>query len=229
MKIAVLGSAPSSRALAPFNDPSWEIWSCSPQNYDLPRVDAWFELHNLDRKFVPENKVYTDMLQKHPRVYVAHADVRLPDATVLDPKPLLQRFGRYFFSSSPAWMLGMALMQNPTEIGLWGIDMSASDEYDYQRPGIHYFMHEAAKSGVKVIVPMQSDIGIPHPLYGFKEFWPSYWKKRVHRQELMEKLTRANQKEAKSREEKIALQGALSQMQYEQNTWLHPEAPDDAF
>jgi hypothetical protein len=32
-KIAVMGSAPSSVALAPFGDPSWEIWGCSPGLY----------------------------------------------------------------------------------------------------------------------------------------------------------------------------------------------------
>src|SRR3990167_6788901 len=34
-KIAVIGTAPSSRMLAPFNDPSWKIWSCSPGNMEI--------------------------------------------------------------------------------------------------------------------------------------------------------------------------------------------------
>src|SRR5713226_4715918 len=46
LKIAMIGTAPSSRMLAPFNDPSWKIWACSPGNMNaLPRVDTWFELH----------------------------------------------------------------------------------------------------------------------------------------------------------------------------------------
>src|SRR5580698_10373126 len=47
LKVAMIGTAPSSRMLAPFNDPSWKIWACSPGNMNtLPRVDVWFELHS---------------------------------------------------------------------------------------------------------------------------------------------------------------------------------------
>src|SRR5262245_29911805 len=47
LKIAIVGTAPSSRGLAPFNDPSWQIWVCSPGNMNaVPRVDAWFEIHS---------------------------------------------------------------------------------------------------------------------------------------------------------------------------------------
>ena len=30
LKVALIGTAPSSRDLAPFNDLSWKIWGCSP-------------------------------------------------------------------------------------------------------------------------------------------------------------------------------------------------------
>src|SRR3981189_2150960 len=47
LKVALIGTAPSSRMLAPYNDPSWKIWACSPGNMNvLPRVDVWFELHS---------------------------------------------------------------------------------------------------------------------------------------------------------------------------------------
>jgi len=46
LKIAMIGTAPSSRMLAPFNDPEWTIWGSSPGNMDLPRADAWFEIHS---------------------------------------------------------------------------------------------------------------------------------------------------------------------------------------
>src|SRR6476661_1662542 len=47
LKVALIGTAPSSRDLAPFNDLSWKIWGCSPGNMNsCPRVDLWFELHS---------------------------------------------------------------------------------------------------------------------------------------------------------------------------------------
>ena len=49
MKIAILGSAPSSLSLAPFGDETWKIWGCSPGVYPFcPRADAWFELHRWE-------------------------------------------------------------------------------------------------------------------------------------------------------------------------------------
>src|SRR5215467_5742575 len=35
-KVAIIGTAPSSRMLAPFNDPTWDIWVCSPGNMPGP-------------------------------------------------------------------------------------------------------------------------------------------------------------------------------------------------
>ncbi len=67
MKIAILGSHPASNNLAPFGDVTWEIWACSPQNYTLPRIDAWFELHSLDRKWMPGNEPYIRTLEKHDK------------------------------------------------------------------------------------------------------------------------------------------------------------------
>ena len=51
MKIALVGSAPSSVRLAPFDDPSWDIWGCSPGAYPVfaqKRVDMFFELHRWE-------------------------------------------------------------------------------------------------------------------------------------------------------------------------------------
>src|SRR6185369_4436947 len=54
-RIALLGSAPSSIRLAPFKDPSWTIWACSPGVYPTLAMertfqpgDAYFELHRWE-------------------------------------------------------------------------------------------------------------------------------------------------------------------------------------
>jgi hypothetical protein len=33
MNVILLGTAPSSMRLAPFGNPEWEIWACSPGTY----------------------------------------------------------------------------------------------------------------------------------------------------------------------------------------------------
>jgi len=49
-KIAIIGKAPSSMQLAPYNDESWEIWSINDSIYrqQVPRASRQFELHNIE-------------------------------------------------------------------------------------------------------------------------------------------------------------------------------------
>lgn len=228
-KIAILGAAPSSRLLAPFHDPEWTIWACSPPNYDLPRVDAWFEMHNLDRKMaMPANAPFFDKLARHPRVYLAKKDRRLPLAIEYPKDQVMASYSpgaKYFFTSSIAWMLAFAILQKPEKIGLWGVDMSAADElYTHQRPGCHYWIDEAEKRGINVMAAAQSDILQPPALYGYKEFWPMFWKQKARKQELEERLNQARQLKDKHEKESLIFQGALDDMQYMQ-TWL--QGPGD--
>jgi hypothetical protein len=221
MKIAVMGSAPSSRLLAPFSDPEWEIWACSPPNYDLPRVDAWFEVHNLDRKFGnPGNGPWVQKLITHPRVYIANSDPRLPNGIVYPLQPMLERFGGYFFTSTIAYMMAFAISLKPEKIGLWGIDMSAAEElYTHQRPACHYFIREAQKAGIEVIASPQSDVMNPPPLYGYKEFTRMWNKQKARKQELKERLAAAEQQKAKAEAEAFVFRGAIDDIEYVNNTY----------
>jgi hypothetical protein len=228
MQIAVCGSAPSSRMLAPFNDPTWEIWACSPQNYDFPRVDAWFEVHSLDRKYCHANMPYYNILKEHPRVYLSAPDKRLPKGIVIDEKPYLAKYGPYFFTSSLAWMMACAIEQKPKRIGIWGVDMSAAEEYGYQRAGMHYFMQKAAELGIEILLPPQSDLAMPCPLYGWKEHWPMFWKIRQSAKELEQKAHERAKTEKQAHDEKLVYQGARDFLEYIQNTWLYDTRPSPA-
>ncbi len=225
MKICILGSHPASMQLAPFKDINWEIWACSPQNYMAPRVDAWFELHSLDRKWVPGNEPYVAALQQHSRVYVAVPDKRLPNAVIYPKDHILSKYPskhHTFFTSSVAWMLALAIEQRPTEIGMWGVDMAAGDEYEYQRPGCHYFMGVAETLGIKITVPLESDLLELHPLYAYKEQWRSYWKMKARQQEVQGRINALQQKRDQAHDQLLQLHGAMQSMTYEKNTWLKP-------
>ena len=223
-KIALVGSAPSSDKLAPFALPDWEIWACSPGNHVAPRVDAWFEMHSLERKIVPGNEPYVACLKSHPRVYVSKEDQRLPNAIVYPINEVRQFFGgRRFFDtflqSSVSYMLAMAIMQKPEIIGLWGIDMAADEEYAYQRPGCHYFFDEAQRRDIGIMGPPQSDILEPLPAYGYKEHDPSYWRQKARKIELKHGIEKAEQKIREAEQEALIKRGALADIKYTMQTW----------
>lgn len=230
MQIALLGSAPSSYRLAPFGDMSWEIWACSPGNFNAGRIDAWFELHNLDRKFVPGNEPYIGTIAKHQRVYIAAPDARLPQGIVFPKDEVYRFFGNHqfldsFMQSQVSYMLAFAIMQKPETIGLWGIDMAASDEYWGQRPGCHFFFMEAAKRGIKIVAPPQSDILEPLPPYAYKEFNPAYWRSKARKQELRGAIDEAKAKLQAAHDEILTKEGAFQNEVYHTNTYLRSPFP----
>jgi hypothetical protein len=228
MKIALLGSAPSSRMLAPFNDPEWEIWSCSPANMDLPRTDAFFEIHGPDTTLLqaeyntpyPGQTIsFVEWCKKHPRIYMQEARPEFPGAVQYPMAEMSKRFGDYFWTSSLAYMLALAIAKKPEIIGLWGVDMSAHDEYGHQRPGCHYFIQEAQRAGIQVYVPPESDILEPPPPYGYRESSRMWWKMNTRWKELAGKHQAIQRQMVELKKQQTVLEGALDDAQYVCNTF----------
>lgn len=242
MKIAVLGSSPSSMRLAPYSDPAWKIWGCSPGLYpDLPRCDAWFELHRWEPPvigkpgaqrpwFSPEYVAWMGGLQCP--VWM-HAPVReIPHSVALPAAVLVEKFGNYFMTSSIAWMMAMAIDQivvdrqaNPgrplsdDQIGLWGVDMAATEEYGFQRAGCQYFIQMANNLGINVVVPPESDLLRPMPPYGICET-DEYWIKATERKrELNSRLANHQQQVAFHQRQADFLSGAIDDLNYHMQTW----------
>lgn len=217
LKVALIGTAPSSRMMAPFADPTWQIWACSPGNMGvLPRVDVWFEVHgNL---MWPENKhygePYTNWLrqQKFP-IYMQNQEL-VPNATPLPKKELVKEFGPYFFTSSFAWMMALAMLKGAKEIALYGIDMASRDEYILQRPGAYYFFEKAKERGVKMTAPYESDIMQPPGLYGFSEVTQYGRKVLARKAELEQRVRDLKAQRDGAGTQCTYLEGALEDLDY---------------
>lgn len=123
MKIAILGSAPSSLHKAPFGDMSWKIWACSPGAYPrLTRIDEFFEVHRWEPGVVgkPETQKpwfspeYVQWLKTvPPTVWVsdpdALKDIGAPRAKPLPWMDLCEKYGHYVWTSTVSYMLAMAI------------------------------------------------------------------------------------------------------------------------
>lgn len=234
MKIAIVGTAPSSVGLVPMSDPSWTIWACSPAcAVMLPQqvgyhVEAWFELHrwgpNEDwisahfREFV---RKFQGVLYVNPASLPTVVDTgEMPTAVAYPVDAMLQKFGRYFFTSSISWMLALAIEQNPEEIGIYGVDMSATEEYGYQRAGCHYFIQEAQRRGIKITVPPESDLLFPPPMYGIGEYNPIAIKLLAREKEVARRIADAERRKADAEREALYLAGAAENIKYMRNTYL---------
>lgn len=222
LKVAIIGTAPSSRDKAPYNDPTWEIWVCSPGNMNaVPRVSAWFEVHN--NLLLPENisygGPYIEWLRKQTFPVYMQDQSLVPNAIALPKDELVGMFGKYFFTSSFAWMMAMAIKMGASEIALFGVDMASKNEYILQRPGGHYFMQLAASRGIKVSVPFESDLAQYPPLYGFDQNTPFGRKMLVREQELQARVAQMKQQQEQLKHGIAFLEGALEDLDYVRAIW----------
>lgn len=219
-RIALIGSAPSSVQLAPYDDPSWTIWGCSPAAVPYARrVDAWFEMHPFSgADITPDYVAWMAKLDKP--VYVIEPVASVPRGIPYPREQMMQKYGPYFFTSSLSWMFALALQQNPVQIGLWGVDMSATSEYALQRPGCHYFITLARQAGVEVTIPHESDLERPPAPYGYVMGSAQYKKLKTRAAELEGRIAIAAQAYEDKRNEWHFLKGARDDLEYILNTWV---------
>jgi hypothetical protein len=222
LKIAIIGTAPSSRSLAPVNDPSWTIWACSAGNQGmLPRVDAWFEIHS--NLLWPEHehfgKPYIECLNQQKFPIYMQDNSQVARAIPYPKDEIVAEFGRYFFTSSFAWMMALAIKMGAKEIGLWGVDMASRDEYILQRSGGHFFIQEAVRRGIIVHVPKESDLAQPPALYGFDDSTNFMRKLCAREKELQDRINPMKQQREQLSQNITYLEGALEDIDYMKSIW----------
>ena len=227
-RVAIVGRCADSCLDAPFDDPSWEIWGLSKQYKAdgnpggfMPRWDRWFELHDFAR-FRADMEKYGDYIrwlqQIEAPLYVQEKQPDMPRSVAYPRDEILRAFDfgsvRNYFSSSMAWMMALAMQEGVDEIGLWGVNMAAQDEYGYQRPCCEFLLGIAAGRGIKVTIPAESELCKCRGLYGFAENLGAFPKKlAVRRKEL---LTRKEDAQAKHKEltaRLFAIHGALAALE----------------
>lgn len=223
LKVALVGTAPSSRMLAPFGDLSWKIWGCSPGNQNvLPRVDAWFEIHNnlTWEEYKSYGLPYLKWLNEQTFPVYMQDQVNVPRANIFPKDELVKEFGKDFFTSSFAWMMAFAIYQGASEIGLFGIDMASRDEYILQRPGFYFFRYEAERRGIKVYAPNESDIMQSPGLYGYSDATPFGRKIHAREQELRQRIAAVESELNQRQQSLMYLKGALEDIDYFKSIWI---------
>lgn len=219
-KVAIVGTQPSSRVVAPFGDPEWTIWGTSPGNMNmLPRIDAWFEMHvNL---MWPKYRIYGEpyirWVNDNHWPVVAIDQRFFPRAIRYPIEDILKKFGLpqpYFFTSTFAYTMAYAIHVGVEEMALYGVDMSSKDEYILQRGGGHHFICVAYERGIKVTIPPESDLAQPPPLYGYCDMTPYGRKNAAREDEMIDRVGQIEQQITALQQQLIYLKGALENQQY---------------
>lgn len=168
--VALVGFAASSREMV-HQSSADEIWSVNwAWQYNLPRIDRLFDMHPRWHLTHPG-----DMMTEHWAwlkrehtfpIYMIEPFPEIPNCVLYPVDEVVANVGRKYFTSSVAYMLGLALLEGFERIELYGIDMATSTEYAYQKAGTEYLVGVAEGRGVEVYVPEQSKL-LHAGLYGY--------------------------------------------------------------
>ena len=271
MKIALIGSAPSSSLLAPYWDKTyldflegkeqmapplhhgeekWDIWGCSPGAAgQVGRATRWFEIHRWEPGKEWFQIGYLEFLRRFKGPvyiggYVLEKDI--PNQRLYPIEAIEEEFSSYFLTSSLSLMMALAILEieqirrwrrgvalkpefvpdderakpdTDDEIGFWGVDMAAGEEYGYQRAGCQHFILDALKRNIGVYVPAESCLLRPMPVYGLCE-WDHNYIKMTQRMREMNGALQGHMKQLEDAKNAIAhVQGGQEDLNYMVNTW----------
>lgn len=155
-RVALVGYA-RSRVQAPFDDPSWQVWTMNegagaPLWTESPRTTLHVELHR--RSVIEQEPGYLDWLRA--------SDVPVVMLEAYEDIPMAVRFpladaislGGDYFTCTMAYLVALALLEGASTIGIWGVHaIEGSEQYQTQKPCLEYWLGLARGHGVGLEFP----------------------------------------------------------------------------
>lgn len=244
-KVCIVGFAESSRNEVPFAAEDVEFWGLNRLHAVLPdgRWHRWFQLHDpVQSHTEAEAQENLGWMRGQPfPVYLRAQDTHFGFGEAFPHQAVLDAFsgfaGARYFTNSVSWLIGLAICMGFAEIQVYGVDMAADQilnaEYSMQRPSCEYLLGVAEGRGIKVTVPPGSDLLKSMHLYGIEDPTPYVGKLLARLPELGARKNQMKQAIAKAQSDAAqataqlqALDGAMSQCEYELRNWV-PELTGD--
>lgn len=177
-KLAIVGSGPQTRANAPFEDSSWDIWVFNEAANSpwCKRWDAVFQMHKPELYQGHNTKDpghWNWLQQKHGKpIYMQEVDPLVPDSVRFPLENAFALNGERYLTATVCMAVALGLLQGYEHIGVWGVELSVS-EYRYQAECLRYWIGFAkGKLGAENVVLHQlthfNNPLLAGPLYGYE-------------------------------------------------------------
>lgn len=171
-KVAIVGFCDNTRHLAPWTDPTYEIWGMNQGYRFFPRrADRWFEMHLPEwtpdarepeyAKWLSEQAIPVYCLEQREDI---PASIRYPLQEVINGPGC----GLDYFTSTVAYALGLAILEGFEEIDIFGIDLVVEEEYFYQKACVEFWVGMALGRGVNVYIPKACALLKQSHRYGYE-------------------------------------------------------------
>jgi hypothetical protein len=224
-KVAIVGFATSSRELAPFDDPDYEIWTLNQLYRHVPRSSRHFDIHLEWEKDNVEGTDHRGWIKEcGVPCYMVNADPDLPTSVRYPIEDVLKMAGLDYFTSTIAFEVGLAMLLEFEEIALYGIDLIVGSEYSEQKACLEFWLGMAHAKGITVRIPPQSALLTQSHRYGYQQQpnWGPLQMKEVHGR--IEHLTTERTKQ-------MALINAIDGALAEDERWfirkMNEQSPED--
>ena len=186
-KLAIVGSHSLTCALAPYDDPDYEIWvfNEAPQNAPgmgdgkpqfewCKRWDVDFQMHKPEVYMSHNNMVkrnHWEWLQENhgkKTIYMQEYDELVPNSRRYPLEEICETVGkRRMITSTPEYALALALYQGRKEIHVWGVELTSNTEYSYQLNGWMYWVGVADGMGVDLVLH-SGEVHFQSKLYAYE-------------------------------------------------------------
>ncbi len=160
--VRLYGCAPGVEdAPAPY--PGEEVWCINnpwaQRRQRGPRVltewTHWFNFHTFRHQVLcyPRGVAYLMRKDGTRPVYMQEVNKDIPGSVTFPKDALLKYFGHRYFTCSAAWQMAFAIYIGMQWMEIWGHRMSAAGEHAGQRAGFLFWVGEARRRGIEVVVP----------------------------------------------------------------------------
>jgi hypothetical protein len=223
-KVAIIGFAPNTMkdASERFLNPNWEIWALNVMNKvfpeAIPHVNRWFQLHQPGLKAMYRDPKQFDffMTQSHFRLYTLVKWPTLPISEAFPRNEVVSYIRNIsqddilnVFTSTPAWMISLAMYEKFEEIHLYGFDMAGESEYEFERDGMSYLIGLARGAGIKVNIPYKSLLLKNALFYGYDDHVIEKFNLNARINTMSVDLNKMEQEERDHRDARFQLKGEI--------------------
>lgn len=182
-EVALMGYADDTRDLINGMPDTVEVWGINAAHVYLKRkAHYWFQIHPKSWStggqpptgYYGRPREHLDWLQAFDgAVWVLEPAPDIPNAKLYPLREIVAEFGREYLTSTFAYQLALALYehihgQTISTLHMFGINLSALEEYAGQRPCAEYWIGRLEQAGVHVNVPDASSLlkGAMYPKRG---------------------------------------------------------------
>jgi hypothetical protein len=225
-KLALVGTGPATRELAPFNDLSFDIltFNEASQSPWCTRWDMLLQLHppEIYTGWNTKNPLHWQWLQQEHRaadgtlkpIYMQAVDPRVPNSVAYPLEQAQALIGYKYLTASVCYALALAKMQGYEQIDVYGVEMSRT-EYEYQASCWRFWVGYMKGAGVVVNLHSSAQL-FEGLLYGYEgnfAFGSDYFKERAGLIEKEWNLKASHVKSLRRDVERAIKQGKTKQTQ----------------